>query len=313
MYLIHWFPECSGGLCDRLLGLASSFCIAHTLKRSVLVKMDHGDLSPSLVLTPAYNWYVNTISYRYIPLTNFDGIEYFKKTNLQTEWDKEENIMIWSNVNYFNYLLDNPHFIDDNVSKPLARYEYIKLFSSMLEHIFTRVFTITPGLISSVVSYQFCVHIRTNDRQMIDVQHSVKFERYIHDIFSSVKKFITDSTCHNISQTVFIASDCQLSYKISKEYFESVEYFTGEIVHTAETKNLTQNGVDKVLRDLLTLSKCTGKLFIGWNSNFSRIPSLMNLERPVFVYEHSNDMNDLSIEKCTPDVLFSYFSKGKYV
>ena len=37
-YIIHWFPFCSGGICDRILGLALSICIANVLDRDILIR-----------------------------------------------------------------------------------------------------------------------------------------------------------------------------------------------------------------------------------------------------------------------------------
>ena len=96
-YLIHWFPFCSGGLCDRILGLSSSICIANMLNMKILIKWDHCDLSTGFKINEKYNWYNNQVSHRFIQLTNIDSIHYFINTDINKEWGGD-NIMIWSNL-----------------------------------------------------------------------------------------------------------------------------------------------------------------------------------------------------------------------
>jgi hypothetical protein len=123
---------------------------------------------------------------------------------------------------------------------------------------------------------------------------------YITDIFKKIKV--------EPDQTIFISSDCLLTFKIASEFFDKFEYNEGEIVHTAN--EITDDGVYKVLLDLLTLCNCTSTLYLGWNSNFSRIAALYDVNRKFVCYEYQNDPG--VIKEISPQILFEYHSVGKY-
>ena len=118
-YLIHWFPFCSGGLCDRILGLASSICISKMLNMQILIRWEHCDLSDGFKINSKYNWYNNPVNFRHVNMNNHESIEYFKTIDIVNDW-KDNNIMIWSNVNLFNSCLENP------LLKDIIHSEYVQ-------------------------------------------------------------------------------------------------------------------------------------------------------------------------------------------
>lgn len=297
-YLIHWFPFCSGGLCDRILGLASSICIANMLNMKILIKWDHCDLSSGFKLNEKYNWYNNQVSHRFINLTNIDSIAYFKHRDIIKEWGSD-NIMIWSNLNLYNYILQNKHFSHNTQT------DFVENLRDSIKLILNEIFIINKQVLDNIKVYDIGIHIRTGDKQIYQKENEEFYREYITNILKNIKNMYKDTI-----KTLFISSDCLLSYKIAKEYFEDAVYNEGCIIHTSEEDKINEEGLNKVLLDLLTLCNCKEKLYIGWNSNFSRISSLYNLDRKFICYEYENIPNN--IKECTKETLFSYFSKGKY-
>ena len=111
-------------------------------------------------------------------------------------------------------------------------------------------------------------------------------------------------------QTVFISSDCLLTFKIASDFFDKFYYNEGDVVHTAIEGGVIDTGMFKVLSDLLTLCNCRSTLYLGWNCNFSRIAALFNPKRKFISYEYDN--NPSVVKEVSNDTLFSYHSNGKY-
>ena len=296
-YIIHWFPFCSGGICDRILGLASSICIANVLDRDILIRWDHGDLSDGFNINQLYDWYQLKIPFKHVNLNNLESIEYFKTKDIIQEWG-DDNIMIWSNINLFNYTRENEYI------KHLFPLNYLESFQQAIEKIFQDIFIINPEIITKIPVYDIGIHIRTGDKQIYDKQHEEFYKDYITNILKNIKGDIRDMT-----KTIFISSDCLLTFKIAKDFFKDFKYHEGIVVHTSSEEKGDKDGIYKVFLDLLTLCKCKSHLYVGWNSNFSRIASLYNPNRKFICYEYENIPNQT--KECSSEVLFSYFSWGK--
>lgn len=296
LYFIHWFPFCSGGLCDRILGLASSVCIARLTGRKLLIKWDHAELSNAFKIKPEYNWYENSVKYKYVNISNFQALDYFQKVNFQKEWGNQ-NIMMWSNVNTFNSCITNQHI------KHLLPVDYIRAYSEAIQFIFNEIFVIEPEVLSKVNHYDIGLHIRTGDDQISDKQCQEKYRGYIMNIFEKVKNIKEEK--------IFITTDCDLVYEIARDYLPKFHYNKGEVIHTSNEDGVkNRDATQKVLVDFLTLCKCSKGLYLGWNSNFSRIASLYNIDRKFICYEYENDQN--VVKDFGLDLLFEYFSWGKY-
>ena len=91
-YLIHWFPFCSGGLCDRILGISANLCIAKLLNRKLLLRWDNAPLTPIISVNSEYNYYTYNTPFEFVNLNNFESMEYFKTVDIITEW-KNKNII----------------------------------------------------------------------------------------------------------------------------------------------------------------------------------------------------------------------------
>jgi len=304
--LIHWFPFCSGGLCDRILGLSANICISQLLNRRLLIKWDNADLKPIININDQYNYYIdkknvkNTVNYRHVNLSNYDSMEYFKTVDIISDWGND-NIMLWSNINLYYYLLQNPYFKERIITE-----NYIKNFSEAIKEVLLEYLKIDQKVFDNYSKYDVGIHIRTGDKQIYNSDEEEFYRDYITNIFKKIKE--EGSILPN--QTIFISSDCQLAFKIANDFFDKFYYNEGEIVHTALEDKVTENGIYKVVLDLFNLCNCKSTLYIGWHSNFSRIASLFNLNRKIISYEYQNDLN--VIKEVTPETLFSFHSYGKY-
>ena len=177
--------------------------------------------------------------------------------------------------------------------------------STAINKILTEIFIIKPEILEKVQKYDIGLHIRTGDKQIYNKENEGFYREYIIDIFGKVKKEMK-----NYEEKIFISSDCLLTLEIAKDFFPNYEYNEGCIVHTSSEDKVDKKGLHKVLLDLLTLCACRNEMFIGWNSNFSRIASLTNLNRKFICYEYENNMS--FVKECNTEPLFSYFSWGKY-
>ena len=292
-YLIHWFPFCSGGLCDRILGMSGNVCIAKLLNRKLLLRWDNADLKPNVLIPPEYNFYTYNPPFRHINMHNIESMDYFKNTDIIRDWG-DDNIMIWSNINLYNYILQNPHFVE------VDKQHRVQNFSDAIREVLSKYLQLNSKLFTSYKKYDVGIHIRTGDKQIYNKENEEFYRDYITDIFKKIKV--------EPDQTVFISSDCLLTFKIASDFFDKFDYNEGEIVHTAN--EITDDGVYKVLLDLLTLCNCTSTLYLGWNSNFSRIAALYDINRKFICYEYQNDPG--VVKEISPDVLFEYHSYGKY-
>ena len=298
-YLIHWFPFCSGGLCDRILGISANLCIAKLLNRKLLLRWDNAPLTPIISVNSEYNYYTYNTPFEFVNLNNFESMEYFKTVDIITEW-KNKNIMIWSNINLYYYLSINP-FFKDKISR-----DCIYDFSEAIKYVLKNILNIDHNVFDNYKTYDIGIHIRTGDKQIYDKDNEEYYRDYITNIFDKIK----DHNEFSDGKTLFISSDCLLTFEIAKKYFKNFQYNQGSIVHTAEENKITNEGVYKVALDLITLCNVKDKLFIGWNSNFSRIAALYNENRKFICYEYYNDPN--TICEISNDLLFSYHSNGKY-
>ena len=268
--LIWWAAECSGGLCDRLLGLVSSYCIARELRRKFLIKIDNFDVPTICPINKKYDYRYNSCSYVSYIQHNLEQQRFFTEKRCVDEWENIENVLMWSNQNLFYYFCKNRPDID-------YRSKLLEGFSLL----FTEILYLEPVCGKNTEEY-VGIHIRTVDKQMNDEGEKVKQIPYIRDVFNKCKKHLE---LYDNEYKIFITSDCDLSYRIGKEIFEGREvlYNEGEIVHSG---NVTEgNGLKKVFKDLLMLSNCK-KVYMGWNTNFSRVSALLNAERKFYVYEY---------------------------
>jgi len=294
--IVWWAPPCAGGLGDRILGIASTFCIAKMLGREFLVKWDNTDLSSAFSINPVYNFYTYNIPSEYIQTDSKSAQAYFKETNLKTEWEGK-NVMIWSNQNLFQYAWEK--FISFSTHEPVYEFaweKFVSVHESAYESelslavikVFSNIFKVQENILEkldSLPEYDVGIHIRTKDNQIYNKENEEEQRYDIWTALVSVRDHLRDTG--NVSPTVFLASDCLLSHKIAKELFPDISYIEGPIVHsgTLEPEKLNTEGVRKVMLDLLILCQKCKKLYLGIHTNFSRIAGMYNLNREIYYHK----------------------------
>lgn len=288
--LIHWLPDCSGGLCDRLLGLVTSYCISKQLRRRFLIKVDNFDMPTLCPINPKYDYRNYNLRYKAYTPNNIEQQKFYTDPKSIEEWSEIENVLIWSNQNLFYYFCKNRPEID-------YRKELLEGFS----YLFTELLYLEP---INYVRTEDCVgiHIRTKDDQMGRPELRYEHVEYIRDAMIRCKRAMEESGQEY--SKLFIASDCELSYGIAAEIFwdKEVLYNKGEIVHSGDVRET--EGLKKVFKDLMSLSVCKS-LYIGWNSNFSRVGALLGPERDFYVYEYPERSG---VVKCDLLEIANYFS-----
>jgi hypothetical protein len=298
---LTWYtPFCSGGLCDRLLGMITSYCIAKELGRKFLIKWDQNDMSSIFTINPEHNYYTYNYSLNPVILNNRESMVYFENQIVEIVWKNFPNVLIWSNLNLFQYFCK---------SRPHINYE--KTILESISTIFTRFFIPVDHVKKSLrtdLETVTGIHIRTQDNQLNNPELQYRQTPYITDILIRCKKHIEDNEGE---KTIFLASDCVLVNDIAKNIFGTnyiLLYNEGPKIHSGqEQKFLNDDGLKHVLIDLLSLRDCK-KLYIGWNTNFSRMGVLLKPEKKFYTYEHPNQpKNTVS---CTMLELLNYFSNG---
>ena len=256
--LIWWSPSCSGGLCDRLLGMVTTYCIARRLRRRFLIKIDNYDMPKLCPINPKYDYRNYNVEYKGYTQNNIEQPRFYANVKSVEEWDSVENVLIWSNQNLFYYFCKDRPEID-------YKKELLEGFSYM----FTEILYLEP--INYVRTGDFIgIHIRTKDNQIKNPELKYEHVSYITGVLQKCKAALEENNV--LYSSVFIGSDCDLSYDIAKGVFEGKEilYNVGEIVHSGVV--VENEGYKKVLKDLMSLSVAK-VLFVGWNSNLAVLRS----------------------------------------
>lgn len=293
--------ECSGGLCDRLLGMISCYLIANELGRKFYIKWDHNDMSDIFTIAEKYNFYNGGINhFKFINLMSDKLREYFDNGTPEIDWNDTEHVIMWSNMNlFFNYCNNRPYI------------QYKEKILSAINNIFTEFLIPTETVakyIENCGNFDAGIHIRTHDSQLNCEKKRLEQIPYIR---YTLEKCKIDIIKHNFINKIFIATDCILVPEIAKEIFGDkyeLVFNNGPIVHSGRQQTeLSKDGLIRVILDLFFLTKCD-KLYIGWNSNFSRFGLLLRPNRPFLIYEHPKSLNTLS--ECDILELLNYFSNG---
>lgn len=292
--LIWWVPFCAGGLCDRLLGMITTYSIAEALGRKFLIKWDQNDLSAVLTINPEYNYYTYNVPYSDISLSNYESMTYFETTNLEEAWKDKPHVLIWSNLNLFQ------HFCKQH---PEINYQETLLRNISL--IFTEFLLPTEKVKRRTdLSEAIGIHIRTHDSQLDDPIKKTEQMPYIIDILTRCKARLKEG------ERVFISYDCEYTPRLAQTILsaQTLVFNDGPIVHTGrEQPHLNEEGLTKAIVDLFSLSQCK-ELYLGWHTNFSRMGALLNPNRNFYTYEHPQHPDE--IVPCDLLELMNYFSYG---
>ena len=298
--LIWWTPWCAGGIGDRLLGMITAYCIAKRTGRDFLIKWDCSDLSSVIPMNQKYNYYAHQVPYTEIINSNVENMTYFETVDIEKAWP--QHVLIWSNFNIFVHFCKKYN---------IPRQEYVKEYLDAVSCIFTEIFHPIPEvyeLIPKGIETSVGIHIRTHDNQFESEENKVKQIPYIRDILERCKKHM--DSLGTAGGTVFIASDCSLTVSLAKEIFGdsyTILSTSGTILHCGTNKDFDKSGVIRVFADLLSLSRCSS-LYLGWNTNFSRIGYLLNAYRRAYTFEYPEKPRE--IYECSLGTWLDYFSIG---
>lgn len=278
--LIWWAAECSGGLCDKLLGIIATICISKIYGKEVLVRWD--DCEKNLIeVNPKYDFNRKNYTFIHFNFNNIEGIKLFRDSIVDSIFNTNSNILIWTNHNLFGeYAKTRPG---------IPYFEILR--QSVLEMFNVLTFKVKPVL---SVENAIGIHIRTVDKQIGNEIEAENQREYITQLLHRIKAHL-DLRIKS-TYTVFLASDCAIAYGIGETVFENMVYNKGEIVHSVKEGN------EKVLRDFLGLCQCR-MLYLSWHSNFSRVPAMVNLNRKMY------RLDKPEIEEIDKLELVNYFSQ----
>jgi len=300
--LIWWVPFCAGGLGDRLLGMISAYCISKDIGRDFLIKWDQNELSDVIPINPKYDYYKHRVPYTEIIKNNIESMNYFNTENIEESWASHPHVLIWSNLNLYQYYCNrHPEIL------------YQERFLEAISEIFTEFWITNQEVLANIpigIEDAIGIHVRTHDNQF-ETKNTVNRKKqipYIKDILSPCRNHIqTNST----TKKIFIASACILTHVLARTIFgREYEIVTGNgtIIHSRKEQELiNKERIIRVVVDLLSLSKCNS-LYLGWNTNFSRFGALINPKRQFYTYEHPKHPNE--IYDCGLTTWMNYHSQG---
>ena len=280
--LIWWATNCSGGLCDRLLGLVSTYCIAKELGREFLIRWDDTDVSHIMPVQEKYNYYTYNLSFfNHLP-NNHAAQDFYADKDQIKLWEDKAHVLTWSNQNLFYLFCQN---------RPEINYR------DRLTEGFQKLQDFFHFPLLNLQVKPVGIHIRTLDKLIRDPSQAESQREVIEKIFQKLQP------CIEAKEEIFLSSDCELAYEIGKTYFPNLSYQPGRVIHTAESQD--KEGWLKVLGHLFSLSLCD-KLYIGWHTNFARVACLLNPKREFYCYEYGENQ---TVKQCDFMELSSYFSK----
>jgi hypothetical protein len=269
----------------------TSYCIARELRRKFLIKIDNFDMPIICPINEKYDFRRHQCDYKMYTPYNIEQQVFFETPESVDEWENVENVLIWSNQNLFYYFCKN---------RPEIKYRERLLEGFSL--LFTELLHLEP---IHVKNLEDCVgiHIRTVDNHMTNPDLKIEQNPYIRGVLVRCKEVI-ERKDPEVSR-IFISSDCDLAYGIAQEVFPDKEivYNSGDIVHSVSVRD--GDGLKKVFRDLLSLAKCK-KMYMGWNTNFSKVSALLNPEREFYVYEY---LGREEVVRCDLLEIANYFSR----
>jgi hypothetical protein len=300
-YLIWWAPFCAGGFGDRLLGISSSYCIAKVCGRKFMIDWESDDISNFFIIKDEYNARKNPVNCRKLLDFNTEQPRYFSNVDIETDW-KGDNILIWSNQNLFQYLNNNPK-TPKKIDDPYT------FLTECLRDVLLNIFSfhspdVCRNLSNSHVPYDIGIHIRIGDHQLRNESKQQSHRQDIIGYLEKIKRHIGDTHV-----SVFITSDCDLVYSLARDFF-NIEFNSGPIVHTAHAESRSdEKGLNKVMLDFSSLANQCKKIYLGWNSNFSRVASLFNTETIVYCFDYPYNSDIVEVPR---NKRYEYFSLGKF-
>lgn len=304
--LVFWIPFCGGGLCDRIMGICSTKVFAKIFNHNYLIFWDHNDLSSSIKIKQDLIYKKNHVMLEFM-LTGTDNFikMYLETKDIVNDFQKK-NGLLWANYNVLNHIKKNPYFTQ--------RYDttfFNEMFMNEVRNVFSDVFVVDEKIINSIDKnyYSNClgIHIRTHDKNIYSDKLSEFTKKELEYKFRECKKFIRNNS--KKYKKIFVCGDTKFIPDIAKEIFQDTDieviYNEGNVIHTGyDQEKINDLGLQKVIKDLLCLGYCQD-LIISYNTNFSRIGSLLNPNRKFYCL-------DKEFEEISVTELCEYTSESRF-
>jgi hypothetical protein len=179
------------------------------------------------------------------------------------------------------------------------QHDYKNSLLMLIGRLFPALFQIPNRIYNKLIDVRDVpgIHVRTHASTEQEQRGKLP---YITDTLTRCKFHMERS---DMPKRLFIASDCALTFDVAKRVFGDSYILMsneGPIVDSSERTSWTNKiGMERVLIDLLSLSKCQ-TVYLAWNSNFSRMGALLSPNRTFYCYEHpsvSPDMYKISVNE----------------
>jgi len=307
MYITALVRPYSGGLCDRIMGFSSLLCICHILDRELLIKWDYTDLTSGFTIHPQYDYYQKNItSCGNFEMNSYDIQKFFLENDVTQIWEKYNNIFFWSNQNLLQYFLKNIKYSKLPLfSKYKENYTFLlsKSTRTVLDTIFVLKERVSKTL-ETFPTFDVGIHIRTHDNVITDADKGKFQENYISSIYKNIQEELKKDS------SIFLASDCKFAFSLATFKYTCTDGVSNMIVHSGKSETVDEDGLRRVLCDLYILSRNCRKLYIGWNTNFSRVASMYNLNREIICHETFDPLGLKVVRKPDKVELCNYYSNS---
>ena len=296
--LIWRCSSLESGLCSRIFGIITTYCISKDLGIKFFIKWVEPDISSIFTISGKYLLSTHIPGAQHLTLSDRDMMLYFENEDIETKC-RGKAIIVPSGQNLYQHFCYNRPKCDykNNLLRVLTIF-FPKIFSMDLR---------THVKLNRNLNEFVGIHVRTNAG---DLATERERSPYITDVLLRCKHYMD---VMNHGKKVFISSDCDVTFVIAKRIFGdsyTLLYNRGRLFDTSSRQwcGDVKNGLERFLMDLLSLTKCK-TLYLAWNSNFSRLGAILNPFRTFYTYEHPKHFPGM--HKCPVDELMSYYKQSK--
>lgn len=284
----------SGGFGDRIFGAVTAFIYAYVNDYQFRIE-NFTPISFVEVFTSPYSWWEN--DWRELPLKRGrlnieslyqENMDVFTTGTIEDHLPNSECISFYCNQNYISHIYKNPIYKSKLEKEGITEYnafQYAMNYIFDLEDEYKKNFLYLKHKLLLGSNHLVGVHLRTNwswgDVPEIDEETVDRFVQAIN-------------TYSQPNSRVLLCTDHQPLVDVIKNRLPQYDIKTvkGEPVHLQKNENHNLKDLLKIIYEIWLLTECN--IFIGsyW-SNFTRIPVLKSLNRPVLVElgikENGND------------------------
>ena len=284
----------SGGLGDRLLGIASALSLCDVLECGLVIKWDDSNLSDYFNLGEK-NFYSDPFMIEnYSSFRKYSNHDVFDLGRVFSTSDENifsdcDFLVFDTNQNIWQFLFDNKNYnLSDNYE------DYTK---KLYGRIFSEVLVPNDFLENSVIdrigdgSNFIGVQIRMGDVLMssrIDFNWPPQMDHFpLSKNPDSVVKLLGEILEKEYHKHIFLTSDFNLDIEriLSKDQLSKIKYPNRSPMHIQRSNDKSK--ISETFIDFLCLSRCSD-IYITYESNFGRIPSIMSPSKKINTIEKKN-------------------------